>query len=85
MQVMFIASASFSETRLTTNSPVSTMLVAVSLNPPSPEHSRPSAIVGGSSPIMLKKLYGAALAMPAPDRLVTHAIGRGVIELPINF
>ncbi len=80
MQVRFIASASASHTRLMTNSPVVVMLTALSFNPPSGRSISPSTTVGGSEPIMLKKLYGAALWIPSAERLVTQAIGRGVID-----
>ena len=38
----------------------------------------PIATVGGSCPITLKKLKGAALITPLAEIVVTQAIGRGV-------
>ena len=77
MQVMFMASALLSATRLTTNSPVSRIFAAVSLKRSEPAKS-PIATVGGSCPITLKKLNGAALITPLAEIVVTQAIGRGV-------
>ena len=59
--VMFICRTSASGTRLTTNSPTAMMLLAVSLKPRAGSASKPMASVGGAEPMMLKKLYGAAL------------------------
>ncbi len=84
MQVRFIACASGSLTRLTTNSPDSSMLCALSLCVPSGRRIMPITTIGGAAPIMLKKLNGAALRIPLADWLVTHAIGRGVIAEAIR-
>jgi hypothetical protein len=40
--------------------------------------SNPSTTVGVSCPRTLKKLNGAAFAKPSDERVVTHAMGRGV-------
>jgi hypothetical protein len=37
-----------------------------------------STTIGGSSPITLKKLNGAALSTPSGERVETNAIGRGM-------
>ena len=60
MAQRFIASASGSSTRFTTNSPTSRMLLVVSLAPPDAATPRPSTTIGGSSASTLKKLKGAA-------------------------
>jgi hypothetical protein len=78
MHVTFIASTVASDTRLTTNSPVARMFAAVSLKLPPGPRSMPIATTGGSCPITLKKLYGAALTTPASDSVVIQAIGLGV-------
>lgn len=76
MAVTFIRSATSSDTRLTTNCPVSRMLRAVSLGPPArppiPRHT-----TGGSSENRLKKEKGAALRRPCALSVTTQAIGRG--------
>jgi hypothetical protein len=40
----------------------------------------PNTKSGGSGPMTLKKLKGAALRAPSRDKVVTQAIGRGVTE-----
>ncbi len=75
---MFIAVTSPSSTRLTTNSPVSAMARAVSFRVPSERRLKLKATIGGSSASTWKKLIGAALSVPALERVVTSAIGRGV-------
>src|SRR3546814_11788919 len=67
------------------NSPVSRMLAARSLSPPPGRFIRPIATSGGSAPIMLKKLKGAAFRTPEADWLVIHAIGRGVIDAHMSL
>ncbi len=67
-----------SSTRLTTNSPVSAMARGVSLSVPSERRLKLKATTGGSSASTWKKLIGAALSVPAAERVVTRAIGRGV-------
>jgi hypothetical protein len=41
--------------------------------------------IGGSSPIMLNMLNGAALTTPAAFCVVTSAMGRGTIRLAISL
>jgi len=44
-----------------------------------------SITTGGSSPIMLNMLKGAALTVPSAPRVVTNAMGRGTIRLAISL
>jgi hypothetical protein len=73
-----IRSSSGSSTMFATNSRVSRMLRAESLRVPSARRSMLSTTIGGSSPITLKKLNGAALSTPCAERVETNAIGRGI-------
>ena len=44
-----------------------------------------SITTGGSSPIMLNMLKGAAFTVPSAPKVVTSAIGRGTIRLAISL
>ena len=57
------------------------MLCAVSFAAPPGLRSMLKIKIGGSSPIRLKKLKGAAFTTPASFKLVTKAIGRGTTTL----
>jgi len=76
--VMFIFSTKRSGTRFTTNSPVSRIFCAESLNPRSFPEIMPIASVGGADPIALKKLYGALFTPPFLSMVTTQAMGRGI-------
>jgi hypothetical protein len=62
---------------LTTNSPVRSMLIAVSFCRPSGLRLDANMHSGGSSQNTLKKENGAALTTPVGPTVVTQAIGRG--------
>ena len=66
-------------TRLTTNSPVSLMLRAVSFMLPSACSSGEIISVGGAGVIIWKKLKGAKFVTPVAEQVEIHATGRGVI------
>ena len=66
-------------TRLTTNSPVSWMLRAVSFMFPFGWSNGEIINVGGEGVIIWKKLNGARLVTPAADWVVTHATGLGAM------
>lgn len=79
-EVRTITSPSGSSTKLTTNSPVRRQLRAVSFGVPSSRFPGQNISIGGSSPIMLKNEKGAALTLPFSCKVVTQAIGRGVMS-----
>ncbi len=72
-----MARASGSSVRLTTNSPVRSILVQLSFSRPSGRLLIATTISGGSSAKTLKKLKGAALTTPVGPIVVIQAIGRG--------
>jgi hypothetical protein len=74
--VSFIASASASGTRLTTNSRRASMLASVSFGPPL-RLPTPTQTTGGWPPKQLKNENGAALTRPCASADTTQAIGRG--------
>ena len=81
-EVAFISSDKASVARLTTNSPVASTLVSVSLR--RPWLIRPLAAnitAGGESETPLKKLKGARLAMPSALTVEIQPMGRGTIRL----
>ena len=78
MAVMFIASATSSETRFTTNSPVSRIFPRVSFGHGGLWLPIPTPTTGGSPEKALKNEKGAAFTTPFLSRLTTQAIGRGV-------
>lgn len=71
------------ETRLVTNSPVSRMLVKVSLSSPVLRGCMVSDTIGGLRPTAVKKEMGARLATPSVETVLTHAIARGTM-LPMS-
>jgi hypothetical protein len=80
-----MAAAMASSVMCTTNSPVRRMLVAVSFCAISWRLLTLSMTTGGSSPIMLNMLKGAAFTVPSTPSVVTSAIGRGTIRLAISL
>src|SRR5262250_1627433 len=82
---MTIGSTVFSETRFTTNSPVSRMFRRVSFGLPGSWLLTPIPITGGSPENALKKENGAAFNRPLAFWVTTHAIGRGVIVATSNL
>ena len=81
----YIMFARGKETMLITNSPVSSMLLRVSLAGPSSPTRGPRLMhsIGGCREATVKKLKGARLRMPYWLRVEVQAIGRGTTE-PIN-
>ncbi len=67
-------------TMLMANSPERRILTIVSFGSPVRRGWIPSTTMAGSCENTLKKLIGAALLCPLPERVVTNAIGRGPMK-----
>jgi hypothetical protein len=77
--VRFICPAIDPTTTLTTNCRVALMFAAVSFGVCGARSPTPSTTTGGSDPMQLKKLKGAAFTTPSTSIVVTNAIGRGTM------
>jgi hypothetical protein len=78
---LFIASATPSSTKLTTNSCVARTLRAVSFGWPSSRSPGQNPMIGGFAPSALKKLNGAAFKCPSRLSEVTHANNQAHAEI----
>ncbi|HZF00150.1 MAG TPA: hypothetical protein VE981_24280 [Planctomycetota bacterium] len=77
---MMTPSINSGTTTLITYSPVSSILRHVSFFDPSRLVAIASETTGGSEETPLKKLKGARLETPSRDRVVTNAMGRGMMQ-----
>src|SRR6185436_9430117 len=77
---MITASMGSGTTTLITYSPVSSMLRHVSFLEPSRLEATAIDTTGGSEETPLKKLKGARFVTPSRERVVTNAIGRGMMQ-----